>query len=146
MYRVFPLSQVKVNHNIVTKPFYYFLKVYEPNKKVPERPWFKDVYMDRYMYLMNGVHKVDLFCANTNQFHSFMLTPTKVYKNEKLYCEKPSLFMIPSGILYKEHVGVHGCVSTNIMKPNPNTNHQFQHSMYYSENNLQVHDMLEEMI
>ena len=142
MYRVFPLSQLKTNHEIVTKPFYYFLKIYD--SKTKGNTWFQDMHMDRYMYLLNGVHKVNLFCVKTKQSHSFILTPTQVYKNEELYINQPSMFMIPSGIYYNECVSHDGCIATNIMKPNHEKKYNNNHFAYVPME--KTHDLVEKMI
>ena len=42
------------------------------------------------------------------------MTPDKVYKNDKLYCDQPAMVVWPSGIFHRIISGSEGSISVNL--------------------------------
>ena len=45
---------------------------------------------------------------------SFIVTPDKVYKNNKLYCDQPAMIVWPAGIFHRIISGSEGSISLNL--------------------------------
>ena len=56
---------------------------------------------DDNLMVLQGERFVDIYCPLQKKKHSFIITPDKVYKNDKLYCNQPAMVVWPAGIFHR---------------------------------------------
>lgn len=78
-----------------------------------QRPWYMHPGQDDNLMVLQGERFVDIYCPKLRKKESFIITPDKVYKNEKLYCDQPSMIVWPSGIFHRIISGSEGSISVN---------------------------------
>ena len=59
-----------------------------------------------------------MHCPKRKTKASFVVTPDKVYKNGKLYCDQPAMVVWPSGIFHRIISGAEGSISINFATRN----------------------------
>lgn len=83
-----------------------------------KRPWYMHRAQDDNLLVLQGTRYVDVYCPKTKNSASFVLTPDKVYKNEKLYYDGPAMVVWPAGIFHRIISGVNGSISVNFATRN----------------------------
>jgi hypothetical protein len=63
--------------------------------------------------VLQGERFVDIFCPNKKKLSSFIITPDKIYKNDKLYHDSPAMIVWPAGIFHRIVSGKDGSISVN---------------------------------
>ena len=63
--------------------------------------------------MLQGERFVDIFCPTHKTAASFIVTPDKVYKNNKLYHDSPAMVVWPAGIFHRIVSGGEGSISVN---------------------------------
>ena len=79
-----------------------------------KRPWYMHPGQDDNLMVLQGTRYVDVYNNNTNEKASFIVTPDKVYKNDKLYYDGPAMIVWPAGIFHRIISGSNGSISVNI--------------------------------
>lgn len=78
-----------------------------------KRPWYMHPGQDDNLLVLQGTRYVDIFCPKTLQKASFIVTPDRVYKNEKIYIDSPAMVVWPAGVFHRIISGVEGSISVN---------------------------------
>lgn len=78
-----------------------------------KRPWYMHPGQDDNLMVLQGTRYVDIFNPNTKEKASFIITPEKVYKNDKLYYDGPAMVVWPAGIFHRIISGDEGSISIN---------------------------------
>lgn len=97
-----------------------------------QRPWYKHKYQDDNLLVLQGERFIDIYCPNTKKKASFVVTPDKVYKNGKLYCDQPAMVVWPSGIFHRIISGANGSISINFST---------RHSGFDLKDNFNIYDL-----
>ena len=66
-----------------------------------KRPWYMHKEQDDNLMVLQGTRYIDIYNPNTKEDASFIVTPEKVYKNEKLYYDGPAMVVWPAGIFHR---------------------------------------------
>ncbi len=84
------------------------------NSDVPvKRPWYMHPGQDDNLLVLQGTRYIDIFCAKNITKASFIVSPDKVYKNDKLYFDGPAMVVWPAGIFHRIISGEEGSISVN---------------------------------
>lgn len=78
-----------------------------------QRPWYMHPGQDDNLLVLQGERFVDIFCPIKKKLSSFIITPDKIYKNEKLYHDSPAMIVWPAGIFHRIVSGKDGSISVN---------------------------------
>ena len=78
-----------------------------------KRPWYMHPGQDDNLLVLQGTRYIDIFDRKTLTKASFIVTPDKVYKNDKLYLESPAMVVWPAGIFHRIISGDEGSISVN---------------------------------
>lgn len=78
-----------------------------------QRPWYMHSGQDDNLLVLQGERFVDIFCPVQKLLASFIVTPDKIYKNNKLYHDAPAMIVWPSGIFHRIVSGKDGSISVN---------------------------------
>lgn len=78
-----------------------------------KRPWYMHPGQDDNLMVLQGTRYIDIFCTKQMQGASFIVTPEKVYKNDKLYYDGPAMVVWPAGIFHRIISGEEGSISIN---------------------------------
>jgi len=95
-----------------------------------KRPWYMHKYQDDNLLILQGTRYVDIYCPERKIKSSFIITPDKIYKNEKLYCDHPSMIVWPAGIFHRIISGVEGSISINFATRYKNFNVKDNFNIY----------------
>ena len=87
-----------------------------------KRPWYMHPGQDDNLMVLQGTRYIDVFNPNTKEKASFIISPDKVYKNDKLYYDGPAMIVWPAGIFHRIISGDEGSISINISTRNNNFN------------------------
>ena len=87
-----------------------------------KRPWYMHPGQDDNLLVLQGSRYIDIFDIKTNTKASFIVTPEKVYKNDKLYYDGPAMIVWPAGIFHRIISGDEGSISINMSTRNNNFN------------------------
>ena len=79
-----------------------------------KRPWYMHRGQDDNLMVLQGTRYIDVYNPNTKEKASFIVTPDKVYKNDKLYYDGPAMVVWPAGIFHRIISGSEGSISINI--------------------------------
>ena len=82
------------------------------------RPWYMHTSQDDNLLVLQGTRYVDIYCPNKKEKASFIVSPDKIYKNDKLYYDGPAMVVWPSGIFHRIISGVEGSISVNFATRN----------------------------
>jgi hypothetical protein len=85
---------------------------------VVTRPWYMHTAQDDNLLVLQGTRYVDIYCPKQKKQASFVVTPDKIYKNDKLYYDGPAMVVWPSGIFHRIISGVNGSISVNFATRN----------------------------
>ena len=77
------------------------------------RPWYMHPGQDDNLLVLQGTRYVDIFCPKTKEKASFIVTPDKIYKNDKLYYDGSAMVVWPAGIFHRIISGEEGSISIN---------------------------------
>ena len=77
------------------------------------RPWYKHRGQDDNLLVLQGTRYIDIYDSKTCDKASFVITPDKVYKNDKLYYDGPAMVVWPAGIFHRIISGDEGSISIN---------------------------------
>ena len=97
-----------------------------------KRPWYMHTHQDDNLMVLQGTRYVDIFNPKTKEKASFIVTPDKVFKNEKLYYDGPAMVVWPAGIFHRIISGSDGSISVNFSTRKNNFN---------LENNFNIYDL-----
>lgn len=97
-----------------------------------KRPWYMHPGQDDNLLVLQGERFIDIYCSKEKKAASFIVTPDKVYKNDKLYCNQPAMVVWPAGIFHRIISGSEGSISINFATRGP----QFDLS-----NNFNIYDL-----
>jgi hypothetical protein len=78
-----------------------------------KRPWYMHPGQDDNLMVLQGTRYVDIFNPVDKVKSSFVITPEKVYKNDKLYYDGPAMIVWPAGIFHRIISGDEGSISIN---------------------------------
>lgn len=78
-----------------------------------KRPWYMHPGQDDNLLVLQGTRYIDIFCPNKKEKASFIVTPEKIYKNDKLYFDGPAMVVWPAGIFHRIISGEEGSISVN---------------------------------
>jgi len=78
-----------------------------------KRPWYMHPGQDDNLMVLQGTRYVDIFSPVNKTKASFIITPDKVYKNDKLYYDGPAMIVWPAGIFHRIISGEEGSISVN---------------------------------
>ena len=77
------------------------------------RPWYMHKGQDDNLLVLQGTRYIDIFDPKTKTKASFIVSPDKVYKNDKLYYDGPAMVVWPAGIFHRIISGIDGSISVN---------------------------------
>lgn len=77
------------------------------------RPWYMHPAQDDNLMVLQGTRYVDIFNPKNKEQASFIITPDKIYKNDKLYLDGPAMVVWPAGIFHRIISGDEGSISVN---------------------------------
>lgn len=97
-----------------------------------KRPWYMHTGQDDNLMVLQGERFVDIYCPKEKKYASFIITPDKVYKNDKLYCNQPAMITWPAGIFHRIISGPEGSISVNFSTRNEN---------FDLDNNFNIYDL-----
>lgn len=83
-----------------------------------KRPWYMHPGQDDNLLVLQGTRYVDIFDPKTLNKASFIVTPDKIYKNDKLYFDGPAMIVWPAGIFHRIISGIEGSISVNLSSRN----------------------------
>lgn len=78
-----------------------------------KRPWYMHPAQDDNLMVLQGTRYVDIYDPTKKREASFIVTPDKVYKNDKLYYDGPAMVVWPAGIFHRIISGEEGSISVN---------------------------------
>lgn len=78
-----------------------------------KRPWYMHPGQDDNLMVLQGTRYVDIYNPSNKTRASFIITPDKVYKNDKLYYDGPAMIVWPAGIFHRIISGEEGSISVN---------------------------------
>ena len=87
-----------------------------------KRPWYMHPSQHDNLMVLQGTRYIDVFNPNTKEKASFIISPDKVYKNEKLYYDGPAMIVWPAGIFHRIISGDQGSISINMSTRTKNFN------------------------
>lgn len=102
-----------------------------PVKSV-KRPWYMHTHQDDNLLVLQGTRYVDIYCPKNKTKSSFIVTPNKVYKNNKLYFNAPAMLVWPRGIFHRIISGSEGSISVNFAT---------RHKGFDIKNNFNIYDL-----
>jgi len=79
-----------------------------------KRPWYMHPGQDDNLIVLQGERFIDIYCPREKRKESFIVTPEKVYKNNKLYYNQPAMVVWPAGIFHRIVSGSTGSISLNL--------------------------------
>ncbi len=95
-----------------------------------KRPWYMHPGQDDNLLVLQGTRYIDIFCSKTITKASFIVTPDKIYKNDKLYYDGSAMVVWPAGIFHRIISGVDGSISVNFATRNNNFNIKDNFNIY----------------
>ena len=78
-----------------------------------KRPWYMHKGQDDNLMVLQGTRYIDIHCPTRRESASFIVTPDKVYKNDKLYYDGAAMIVWPAGIFHRIISGEEGSISIN---------------------------------
>ena len=79
-----------------------------------KRPWYMHPGQDDNLLVLQGTRYVDIFHVESMKKASFIVTPDKIYKNDKLYFDGPAMVVWPAGVFHRIISGEEGSISVNL--------------------------------
>ena len=78
-----------------------------------KRPWYMHPGQDDNLMVLQGTRYIDIYCPKKREKASFIVTPDKIYKNDKLYYDGSAMVVWPAGIFHRIISGEEGSISIN---------------------------------
>ena len=78
-----------------------------------KRPWYMHPGQDDNLMVLQGERYIDIYEPTTMKSSSFIVSPDKIYKNDKLYYDGPAMIVWPAGIFHRIISGNNGSISLN---------------------------------
>ena len=78
-----------------------------------KRPWYMHDGQDDNLLVLQGTRYIDIFCRKSMTKASFIVSPDRIYKNDKLYFDGPAMVVWPAGIFHRIISGEEGSISVN---------------------------------
>ena len=78
-----------------------------------KRPWYMHPGQDDNLMVLKGERYVDVCDPKSKQKASFIVTPDRIYKNDKLYYDGAAMIVWPAGIYHRIISGDEGSISVN---------------------------------
>ena len=78
-----------------------------------KRPWYMHTGQDDNLMVVQGTRYIDIFCPKRKKKESFIVTPDKIFKNDKLYYDGSAMIVWPAGIFHRIISGEEGSISIN---------------------------------
>jgi len=75
--------------------------------------WYMHPGQDDNLIVLQGDRYIDIYCPKRKEKTSFIVTPDKVYKNDKLYYDGSAMVVWPAGIFHRIISGEKGSISIN---------------------------------
>jgi len=95
-----------------------------------KRPWYMHDAQDDNLLVLQGTRYVDIYCPEVKKKQSFIVTPHKIWKNGKLYCDYPAMIVWPKGIFHRIISGEDGSISINFATRTTGFNLQTNFNIY----------------
>ena len=95
-----------------------------------KRPWYMHPGQDDNLLVLQGTRYIDIFDPKTVTKASFIVTPDKVYKNDKLYYDGPAMVVWSAGIFHRIISGIEGSISVNFATRTDKFNIQNNFNIY----------------
>lgn len=77
------------------------------------RPWYMHPGQDDNLLVLQGTRYIDIYNPKSKEKASFIVTPDKIYKNDKLYYDGSAMVVWPAGIFHRIISGAEGSISIN---------------------------------
>ncbi len=77
------------------------------------RPWYMHPGQDDNLMVLQGTRYIDIYCPVKKEKASFIVSPDKIYKNDKLYYDGSAMIVWPAGIFHRIISGEEGSISIN---------------------------------
>tara|TARA_X000000950_G_C13543517_1_gene508562 strand:+ start:24 stop:584 length:561 start_codon:yes stop_codon:yes gene_type:complete len=93
--------------------------IHGPNSVSPgpidniKRPWYMHPGQSDNLMVLQGERYIDVYQPKSGEYASFIVTPDKVYKNDKLYFDGPAMVVWPAGVFHRIISGDEGSISVN---------------------------------
>lgn len=128
LYRIIPLRQLRRTMGVkfdemvpsdIPKIDGIDRVIHGPNSVSPgpidnvKRPWYMHPGQDDNLMVLQGERYIDIYDPHSNKNASFIVTPDKVYKNDKLYYDGPAMIVWPAGVFHRIISGEEGSISVN---------------------------------
>tara|TARA_B100001741_G_scaffold309418_1_gene307062 strand:- start:470 stop:1030 length:561 start_codon:yes stop_codon:yes gene_type:complete len=78
-----------------------------------KRPWYMHTGQDDNLMVVQGTRYIDIYCPKRKEKASFIVTPDKIFKNDKLYYDGAAMIVWPAGIFHRIISGEEGSISIN---------------------------------
>lgn len=78
-----------------------------------KRPWYMHSGQDDNLMVLQGERYIDIYEPKTMKSASFIVSPDKIYKNDKLYYDGPAMIVWPAGVYHRIISGNTGSISLN---------------------------------
>ena len=95
-----------------------------------KRPWYMHKHQDDNLLVLQGTRYIDIYNPNNKESASFIVTPDKVYKCDKLYYNGPAMIVWPAGIFHRIISGSEGSISVNFASRNYDFNLKDNFNIY----------------
>ena len=109
-----------------------------------KRPWYMHPGQDDNLMVLQGTRYVDIYNPTSKQEASFIITPDKIYKNEKLYYDGPAMVVWPSGIFHRIISGSEGSISINFASRTKKFNLNDNFNIYDLDRNTGTYQILKD--
>ena len=108
------------------------------------RPWYMHTGQDDNLMVLQGTRYVDIFEPKSKQKASFIITPEKIFKNDKLYYNGPAMIVWPSGVFHRIISGDEGSISVNFATRNKNFNIKDNFNIYSLDTDTGHYELLKD--
>lgn len=128
LYRLIPLRTLRRTHGVkfdemvpsdIPKIDGIDRVIHGPNSISPgpvgniKRPWYMHSGQDDNLMVLQGERYIDIYEPNTKKSASFVVSPDKIYKNDKLYYDGAAMIVWPAGVYHRIISGSGGSISLN---------------------------------
>lgn len=87
-----------------------------------KRPWYMHPGQADNLLVLQGTRYIDIFDPKSLTKASFIVSPDKIYKNDKLYFDGAAMVVWPAGIFHRIISGDEGSISVNFATRSLNFN------------------------
>jgi hypothetical protein len=97
-----------------------------------KRPWYMHPGQDDNLMVLQGERYIDIYEPISKKSASFIVSPERIYKNDKLYYDGPAMIVWPAGVYHRIISGDTGSISLNFATRNEN---------FKLEDNFNIYDL-----